>query len=84
MSGGRFDYLQGRYEWDDAIETISNHISENPREYEQKTIDKFEEGLLAIKKARVYLQRIDWLLSDDDGEKTFHERLEEDLTNISL
>lgn len=30
-------------------------------------------------KAAIYVQRIDWLLSDDDGEDNFHERLKEEL-----
>ena len=80
MSGGRFDYLQKRYEWDEAIEIIQNHIDNNEREYEKETIEEFKTGLNLIKKARIYMQRIDWLLSDDDGEESFHKRLSEDLS----
>jgi hypothetical protein len=29
--------------------------------------------------AKIYAQRVDWFLSGDDGEETFHERLKEDL-----
>lgn len=32
--------------------------------------------------AQVYAQRIDWLLSGDDGEDNFHLRLKEDLANL--
>jgi len=30
--------------------------------------------------AGIYLQRIDWLVSGDDSEESFHERLQEDLS----
>jgi hypothetical protein len=82
MSGGAFDYLQTRFEWDDAIERIADQIAHNPYEFDEKTINEFREGLLIIKKSRIYLQRIDWLLSGDDGEESFHERLKEDLTEF--
>lgn len=35
-----------------------------------------------MKQAEVYAQRIDWLLSGDDGEESFHERLKEDLDKL--
>jgi hypothetical protein len=40
-------------------------------------------GLEILKNAFVYTQRIDWLLSGDDSEESFHQRLKEDLKNIS-
>lgn len=51
-----------------------------PRNYSEETLREFRNGIEAIKKAQVYMQRIDWLLSGDDGEETFHERLAEDLS----
>ena len=39
-------------------------------------------ALAILKKAYVYAQRIDWLLSDDDGEESFHKRLKEELDNL--
>jgi hypothetical protein len=47
--------------------------------YEPETIDKFKEGFDILNKAYIYAQRIDWLLSGDDGEDNFHNRLESDL-----
>jgi hypothetical protein len=32
--------------------------------------------------AEIYAQRIDWLLSGDDGEDSFRERLKEDLEKL--
>ena len=44
-----------------------------------ETLQEFENGLLTLKQAAVYAQRIDWLLSGDDGEDSFHERLKHEL-----
>lgn len=52
-------------------------------EYSDKTIEEFKNGVIILKKALVYAQRIDWLLSGDDGEETFHERLKRDLSKIN-
>ena len=35
-----------------------------------------------IRVAEIYAQRADWLLSGDDGEEEFHERLKEDLEGL--
>jgi hypothetical protein len=82
MSGGRFDYLQGRYEWEEAIECIKENLKLNPYDLRMETIDEFKKGLEIIQKARIYLERIDYLLSGDDGEDSFHERLKGDLKKM--
>ena len=43
---------------------------------------EFRAGLLMLRRAAVYAQRIDWLVSGDDGEERFHERLVDDLRGI--
>lgn len=50
--------------------------------YSPETIAKFKEGYKKLREAYIYAQRIDWLLSGDDGEDTFHERLAEDLEEL--
>jgi hypothetical protein len=35
-----------------------------------------------LKRAEIYTHRIDYLLSSDDGEQTFHERLKKDLEEL--
>ena len=50
--------------------------------YSNEVIEKFKEGVILLKKAQVYAQRIDWLLSDDDGEESFLVRLKEDLEKL--
>ena len=47
--------------------------------YPDEVIEKFKEGVDALRKAAIYAQRIDWLLSGDDGEESFLERLKEEL-----
>jgi hypothetical protein len=80
MSGGAFDYNQYR------IKEIYEHIEEAiTREiYQHDVIEKMKEGIEILKKAEIYAQRIDWLLSGDDGEESFLSRLEKDLKNLKL
>lgn len=47
-----------------------------------ETLQEFKNGLLTLKRAAVYGQRIDWLLSGDDGEESFHRRLKEDFKQL--
>ena len=50
--------------------------------YPDEVIKEFNKGAEIIKQAQVYMQRIDWLLSGDDGEESFIERLKEDLEKL--
>lgn len=52
------------------------------RKYPDKVIEKFKEGIEIIEKAQIYIQRFDYLLSGDDGEGSFLERLEEELSKL--
>ena len=90
MSGGRFDYLQFRF--GEIIDAIEQEIESNnadpipedwfePNNFTNETIAEFLKGIEHLKKAQIYANRIDWLLSSDDGEETFHERLKEDLSD---
>lgn len=83
MSGGHFDYNQ--HHIGDIADEIESVISKNPDaeyRFSDKTIALFLEGVKALRVAQVYAQRIDWLLSGDDGEDTFHDRLKADLKKI--
>lgn len=98
MSGGTFDYLQYRLE--EAVDRIQEEIDNNnikPEWYNaynvqywngyrwtDDTIAEFKKGIELIQKAKIYMQRIDWLLAEDDGEETFHKRLKEDLEKQGL
>ena len=50
--------------------------------YHDEVIEKFKEGLKVLRLAAVYAQRIDWLVSGDDGEESFLERLKEELGQL--
>ena len=52
--------------------------------YLDEVIKEFGNGVKAIKKAQIYLQRIDWLLSGDDGEESFLTRLKQELNENKI
>lgn len=59
-----------------------HHTIPNRSEYSKETIKEFKKGIALLKKAEVYAHRIDWLLSGDDGEDSFHKRLKHDLEEL--
>ena len=80
MSGGRFDYEQSRI--NDISESIQEVVNNNTYQYPEEVTDKFKIAIYKLKEAYIYAQRIDWLLSGDDGEESFLERLEEELKEL--
>ena len=78
MSGGFFNYKQ--YE----LEHIADDIEELIRDgdYSKETIEKFKLTVALLRTTKAYVHRIDWLVSCDDSEETFHERLEEDIRRL--
>lgn len=93
MSGGHFNYLQYRIGEiaDEVAELIrDNDITERTAWGERigygftaETIAEFRKGLKALREAEVYAQRIDWLVSGDDGEDNFRRRLADDLAKLA-
>jgi hypothetical protein len=77
MSGGHFNYDQFRI--NDIADSIKEYIKDNKYEYSKETIQEFMNGIRTLNVARIYAQRIDWLLSGDDGEDSFHKRLVEEI-----
>jgi hypothetical protein len=51
--------------------------------YPDEVIEKMKEAVKALKIAQIYAQRVDWLLSGDDGEESFLRRLEEELNELN-
>ncbi len=92
MSGGHFGYQQYKIEY--IAEIIEDLIGKNNdttldewgdkigKEYSKDTIAVFLNGLLLLKLAYIYAQRIDWLVSGDDSEDSFHRRLKKDLEEL--
>lgn len=54
----------------------------NHYRYPDEVIEEFKNAVKHLRVADVYSQRVDWLLSGDDGEETFIERLKSDLAKI--
>jgi hypothetical protein len=51
--------------------------------YSRKVQLELNKTILILKTTYVYVQRVDWLLSGDDSEDTFLERLKDDLSKVS-
>lgn len=89
MSGGHFDYTQ--YRMGDVAENIWDLITHNDipfaddfgdkygYQFDKEIIDQLLLGYFFTKMAQIYVQRIDWLVSGDDGQEEFLERLQEDI-----
>lgn len=85
MSGGHFNYDQKILK--EIAVSIQELIENNKKKdefgycynFNKKTIKQFKKAVEMLLKSEIYVQRIDWLVCGDDGEKTFHERLSEDL-----
>lgn len=78
------DSPYGRYYEEDEYKYCKEHHHSMPNRYgfREETIEEFKKGVALLRQAYVYAQRIDWLMSGDDGEETFHERLKEDLKEL--
>ena len=70
-----YDYRDS--DWYEKYPEDLNHY-----EYPQEIIEEFKNAVLALHIAEVYAQRVDWLLSGDDGNESFLSRLKDDLSKI--
>ena len=78
MSGGFFDYDQYKISIiaDDVEGIIARNTEHEPSEqYSTETIAEFKKAVNVLRMAAIYAHRIDWLVSGDDSEDSFHERL---------
>lgn len=92
MSGGYFDYSE--YHIDTIVDdlaklieggvNVDEYYSHEYENYSNETKQELKNALEILRKAEVYAHRIDWLLSGDDGEESFHKNLKEDLENLSI
>ena len=82
MSGGHFNgsqfYLR---DIADSIDTVIYQweTSGSPEGFAETTIAEFRAAVELLRRAEVYAQRIDYLISGDDSEATFHTRLRKEL-----
>jgi len=92
MSGGHFDYKQ--YALQDIADQIGEVIVNNDsteknqwgenkgHSYPPAVIEELEMALRVLRRAAVYVHRVDYLLSGDDSEESFIRRLAEDLEKL--
>ena len=84
MSGGHFDYNQYRI---DSISEELKVIVNNPEtsleyfsnEDKEAILIVIQQAIKVLDVAFIYSNRLDWLLSGDDGVESFKRRLLEDL-----
>lgn len=89
MSGGYFNYQQHSLE--DIAATIDELIESNDseeldrwgdvvgRHYPHDIIARFDVTRKALRLAANMTQRVDWIVSGDDGEESFRRRWEEEI-----
>jgi hypothetical protein len=85
MSGGHFGYEQYKIGQiaDEVLQLIVSNDEHPWRHFSDATIEEFKRGLALLKVAQIYAQRIDYLVSGDDGEESFHARLKAELGELN-
>lgn len=76
--------MQGKEKPKDELYGDKEYYEKYPNEkyyytYPEIVQSKMREAVKQLKVSAIYAQRIDWLLSGDDGEESFTERLTEEL-----
>jgi hypothetical protein len=79
MSGGHWDYIQEKMMH--ITVDIPMYVRRNPID-DPEVVCTLEEAVKAIRIAAIYVERVDWLFSGDDGEEDFLRRLAEDLAAV--
>ena len=77
-------YIYNHWLEDNEKEYIlkNKHTIPNQYDFNEDTVTELKKGLDILRKAYIYAQRIDWLLSGDDGEESFHKKLKKELDNL--
>lgn len=84
MSGGYFNYKQRAIA--EIVNTLRDFLKRDDLEeddYPPAVLYEIRLGLYYITMAYIYAQRIDWLVSCDDGPDTFLTRLQEDMESYN-
>jgi len=50
--------------------------------FSAETIEEFKKAIYYLQMAQIYAHRIDWLVSGDDNEESFHKRLAKDFASL--
>jgi hypothetical protein len=89
MSGGHFEYQQYRiediaFEIDEMIganddQSLDEWGQRRGNNYPPEILEKFQETAHTLRQAAEMAQRVDWLVSSDDGEESFLRRWEKEV-----
>ena len=85
MSGGHFDYQQ--YRIGDIAEKLRIEIArcrtkQEYATYSNEFLVEMISAYHAAKELEIIVHRIDWVISADDSEETYFERIKEDMAEI--
>lgn len=85
MSGGHFEYEN--YRLSDIGDKLRLSITKCRKgyeyyEYKEPFLNEMIRVYNLTRELEVLLERVDWVLSGDDGEDTYFERLQEDIADI--
>ena len=90
MSGGHFNYDQYRIlQMSEDIDTLVRNNNKPDEDgyvhsFSPEVLVKFQEAVATLKEAHAMVQRVDWLVSGDDGEDSFLERWKEEVVPLQL
>ena len=73
---------RNRWEFWQLERFIEHHEEAVNYAYPEPVLRRLEEAVYALKRAAIYAQRVDYLLSGDDGEESFERRLQEELAEL--
>ena len=70
--------------WDFFEREEYNEAHKQPMNYAfpEEVLRRMEEAVYALRRAAIYAQRTDYLISGDDGEELFMERLKKELAEL--
>lgn len=74
---GVFEVVVDNQEYEEFADGKWHYEIDDP-----EVLDELKKGLKILKMAAIYAQRIDWLLSGDDGDESFKRRLKEELDEL--
>lgn len=77
MSGGAFDYIQYRFE--EIAEQIERFALDYDDDCRDEVLARFRIAAETVRNAAKAINRVDWLVSGDDGPESFLRRWAEEL-----
>ena len=73
---------RNRWDYNERQEYEETHKQPMNYAYPKSVLRRMEEAIYALRRAAIYAQRTDYLLSGDDSEECFMERLKKELAEL--